>query len=76
MRMIDADKLPSYEIHINDADTGEKIIMQVVFLKDIQAAPTLGSDCENCGKVSTCKHVLGHPATITRINCPLWRPKK
>ena len=42
----------------------------------IEDAPTLGSDCENCGKVKTCKHVLGHPATITRINCPLWRPKK
>lgn len=75
MRMIDADKLPAYVIEINDADTGEQIKMQVVLLKDVQAAPTLGSDCENCGKVKTCKHVLGSPKTFTRINCPLWRPQ-
>jgi hypothetical protein len=89
--MIDGDKLAAILEDIeekaadgteNDGTDGTTRIVHPVrtttseMLDLIADQPTLGSDCENCGKVSACKHVLGHPATITRINCPLWRPKK
>lgn len=31
------------------------------------------SDCNNCGSVEFCRY--RRIQTITRINCPLWRPR-
>lgn len=90
MRMIDADKLAAILEDMeekaadgteNDGSDGTTRIIHPVhtttseMLDLIANQPTLGSDCEHCSKFKTCKYTLGHPATFTRINCPLWRPQ-